>query len=365
MDNKKETLSDIDRARALFEYEMTGVLLNFQNEAEQMQGDVISEYMEMAVPDPRFEYSAPDIEIENINVDVSNSNNTVDAVIIQADSPKISITEFVAIDNFDSLSLNVSSKVDRSSFVHTVDDGLFKKPVTAMISDVINTDMVKKSIVEEIVYSDVSDPMKSLNEHIAKLKAGYKVTIGRNLEVKRPPRKIRNILTHSNANSMRMKLPKSDVDLSVFDSFSRKKDVQASSAVFVSVSVSYPTNSIALNPLDLASDENERKRNIDVETISTGHFNPPHTETVTVDRTDFPQVTESHSHRINSEAITSGKIGITDLSVDVGNINNDGKFAVPEMNTDTDIKADYPIIPEMPDLSGYYQDILDSVKAEL
>ena len=69
MENNKETLTDIDRAKELFEYEMTAVLLNLKGEFENVGKDIENEYLEMEVPEPKLEYASPELEAEGVRLE--------------------------------------------------------------------------------------------------------------------------------------------------------------------------------------------------------------------------------------------------------------------------------------------------------
>lgn len=69
MENNKETLTDIDRAKELFEYEMTAVLLNLKGEFENVGKDIENEYLEMEVPEPKLEYSSPELGAEGVRLE--------------------------------------------------------------------------------------------------------------------------------------------------------------------------------------------------------------------------------------------------------------------------------------------------------
>ena len=61
---EKQELTSIERAKALFEYEMTEVLLNFKNEVRAVKDSPAAEYINMEVPKSGVAYDAPDIAVE-------------------------------------------------------------------------------------------------------------------------------------------------------------------------------------------------------------------------------------------------------------------------------------------------------------
>ena len=74
-----EEQSSLERAKALFEYEMTEVLLNFRQEAATMKGRDSSEYLSMEVPSAGVEYAAPAVALEGIGYEDKDTRVTLDA----------------------------------------------------------------------------------------------------------------------------------------------------------------------------------------------------------------------------------------------------------------------------------------------
>lgn len=65
MENNKEALTDLDKAKEIFEYEMTEVLLGFKNEVKQnMHRDINAEYMQMETPSAGVEFTPPEVDIK-------------------------------------------------------------------------------------------------------------------------------------------------------------------------------------------------------------------------------------------------------------------------------------------------------------
>lgn len=88
-----EEQSSLERAKALFEYEMTEVLLNFRQEAATMKGRDSSEYLSMEVPPAGVEYAAPAVALEGIGYEDKDTRVTLDAETLRAEAPSdVSVT---------------------------------------------------------------------------------------------------------------------------------------------------------------------------------------------------------------------------------------------------------------------------------
>ncbi len=66
---EEKTLSDIEKAKELFEYEMTDVLLNFKNEVAALRKDPNADYLNMEIKKPEFTFEAPELEVKSAAVD--------------------------------------------------------------------------------------------------------------------------------------------------------------------------------------------------------------------------------------------------------------------------------------------------------
>ena len=92
MENNKETLTDIDKAKELFEYEMTEILLNLHGKFDNVGKDITSEYLNMEIEEPKLEYDAPEITLTGISYE-QQSSGKLEKVDLKADAVKIELPE--------------------------------------------------------------------------------------------------------------------------------------------------------------------------------------------------------------------------------------------------------------------------------
>ena len=92
MENNKETLTDIDKAKELFEYEMTEILLNLHGKFDNVGKDITSEYLNMEIEEPKLEYAAPEITLTGISYE-QQSSGKLEKVDLKADAVKIELPE--------------------------------------------------------------------------------------------------------------------------------------------------------------------------------------------------------------------------------------------------------------------------------
>lgn len=98
-EEKKPELTDIDKAKALFEYEMTQVLLGFKNEVKKMKAKDVSEYLGMDVPDAGVEYSAPEADVKGIGYTDAHSPEMQEITPQEAQiSVNVSVPEASVVD---------------------------------------------------------------------------------------------------------------------------------------------------------------------------------------------------------------------------------------------------------------------------
>ena len=82
---EKQEMTSLDRAKELFEYEMTEVLLNFKSEVSTMRGKAEPDYINREVPKAGVAYEAPDIAVEGIDYTESNTDIALDTDAVRAD----------------------------------------------------------------------------------------------------------------------------------------------------------------------------------------------------------------------------------------------------------------------------------------
>ena len=82
---EKQEMTSIERAKELFEYEMTEVLLNFRSEVSTMRGKAEPGYVNREVPKAGVAYEAPDIAVAGIDYTEENTDIALDTDAVRAD----------------------------------------------------------------------------------------------------------------------------------------------------------------------------------------------------------------------------------------------------------------------------------------
>ena len=82
---EKQEMTSIERAKELFEYEMTEVLLNFRSEVSTMRGKAAPGYVNREVPKAGVAYEAPDIAVAGIEYTEENTDIALDTDAVRAD----------------------------------------------------------------------------------------------------------------------------------------------------------------------------------------------------------------------------------------------------------------------------------------
>ncbi|MBR1481560.1 MAG: hypothetical protein IJ598_01185 [Ruminococcus sp.] len=105
----------IEKAKELFEYEMTEVLLNFRQEAASMKGTPSAEYLGMEVPSAGVAYAPAELTVEGIGYQQPDTAVALDTAAIQTDLPPVcvAVPETAAVE----LSTEATVEIDDSAFV--------------------------------------------------------------------------------------------------------------------------------------------------------------------------------------------------------------------------------------------------------
>ena len=82
---EKQEMTSIERAKELFEYEMTEVLLNFRSEVSTMRGKAAPGYVNREVPKAGVAYEAPDIAVAGIDYTEENTDIALNTDAVRAD----------------------------------------------------------------------------------------------------------------------------------------------------------------------------------------------------------------------------------------------------------------------------------------
>lgn len=109
MDNKQSALSDVERYKELFEYEMTEVILQLKGEFAKVSGkDLKLEHAQLSVPSIDLEVDIPSVELEPIVLKaqeitgIACESNTIPSVAIDKTNvscPTVPVVNIKALEN--------------------------------------------------------------------------------------------------------------------------------------------------------------------------------------------------------------------------------------------------------------------------
>ena len=116
---EKQELTSIERAKALFEYEMTEVLLNFKNEVRAVKDSPAAEYINMEVPKSGVAYDAPDIAVEGIGYTETAADVALDADALQIETSAAFGGEVPEVPEI-TLDSGFEAKLDEAAFAPAV-----------------------------------------------------------------------------------------------------------------------------------------------------------------------------------------------------------------------------------------------------
>ena len=88
MENKNENLTDIEKAKELFAYEMTEILLNFREEMAKPKANPDAAYLDAEVPAAQLEYAAPEIALKGIGYHMPEQTAPFEAAVLRAEAVK-------------------------------------------------------------------------------------------------------------------------------------------------------------------------------------------------------------------------------------------------------------------------------------
>ena len=464
--SNQESVSDIDKLKELFEYEMTGVLLHFKGETELTENDLLREYMEMEVPPAAVAFQLPESTVEDT---MKISFAEVGTIALVDFQPQAKEAEKLSIHYENPLPLQVKfdaihAEPDYDSCRVAGKSGEFKA---------VSVPELKKNTPPETINTAITNGLGGLlpsptlsGAEVLKVSDTMKKQEDTTVTVSVPEvadfRRFRSILTHSNAGEMRMELPDSKISADKLALPSKKEQKKA-----VSVQVKIPNHvgfSSVFAPLEVerqqfadgvASEFDAEKLKLSPKAESEEHiriqvaildsvrvfsgfaplkverrqfqsgvisainaekltllpktepkgnisiqagipddvrlspdFAPPEVDrqqfqketkfqpvsvangdfriqNVAIEQGQFPAVTLVQSVPDGGTKINGEKITKDSISVEMSPIQDEIPFSAPNLSTGTLAKAEYPDVPQKPDFSAYYQDILDSVKAGL
>ena len=115
MENKNENLTDIEKAKELFEYEMTEILLNFREEMAKPKANPDAAYLDAEVPAAQLEYAAPEIALKGIGYDVPEQNAALGTVSLQAEPVKQIAVSAAALNAPENVKIPAAAKLDSAA----------------------------------------------------------------------------------------------------------------------------------------------------------------------------------------------------------------------------------------------------------
>ena len=203
--DKKETIPEVDRLKELFEYEMTGVLLHFKQEQEIAENDLLREYMEMEIPSGAVKFQSPESKADSVQVPFAEVGKVaLGDVQLQAEDLTVSPIAYQNL-SLSEMKFQVVQPVleqeqlkiaGSSAQLSAVACPVLERSMSDMAESMANAckvgDFVSNLPLSGAELSQTSENMKTLERVTPEIDLP---------EVKRI-KKIRNILTHSSADSI-------------------------------------------------------------------------------------------------------------------------------------------------------------------
>ncbi|MBR6102527.1 MAG: hypothetical protein IKP95_08875 [Ruminococcus sp.] len=277
MEQNKETLTEMDKARELFEYEMTSILATLHGTFDNVGKDITSEYLEMEIEQPNLEYTSPEIALTGIGYEQPEAKNSIGEAKLEAGS--VSFTLSSELPSADKVSIGgIGSPVADYSSVRAA--------ITAETA----------SHIEQSFAAKLADVFAAPAEQ-KKIDLGVKVA-----EVKAP---------------VGFEIPKT--------------------AEKPSVGISVPAADI------------------------TAGFELSKVDKPTASISPLPSFSEASALKCVFELIAPE---ITGFGVD-SELVKEKSFAVPELPSYTFTVPERYDVPEKPDFSAFYDDVLDALRAEI
>ncbi len=99
---------DIDRIKELFEYEMTEVLLGFKREAVRFKRKDVSQYLDMELPPAGVDYVSSETELDSVDY---NEAKPIEPIDLSITAPEITKTDMPDIPKLSEISTDIKATV--------------------------------------------------------------------------------------------------------------------------------------------------------------------------------------------------------------------------------------------------------------
>ena len=329
--------------KALFDYEMTGVLLGFDEELQRESSAQIQELMEMEIPASTVAFERPELEITGMSAAVYDGSVRLEPVLA-ADAPEASLSvtlpEAMIAPQLSGEAPTVSLKAELPELPSQICPTLDRSRLdpTAISQETAALCKMPKAASLDKPRADLGDLRKTV-------RISGSVPTG----IKR----IRNVLAHSNASAMRTALPATAIRTD-FSLDHRMESVHLQ-VNMPGVAKGFTSPALHAEAKNSVPDAVKALRTEPVRLAEAG-------KGFVIDRNALPAV--------GSVAPTSAshdlKAGAEDVHIQVktDGINGIAGFAQPMAAPTVSSQVVYPEIPEKPDFSEYYKSILDSARSE-
>ena len=360
----KDQRSDADRLKEMFEYEMTGVLLGFQNEVRQNSEELFRPYQEMEIPDAHVSYQDQTPELEKIVMSehLFGEMRDLTEVTLDAEAPEIQLhCKMPGEVHPDAKKAELDIRVESVTLPEQTGKTLqFEQP--QLLAD---RNAVRERLADDALSVQPFEPQEKITVQMDA------VTIPGSAPMR--PRRIRNVLTHSNADALRMKLPKTDVK----PNFSKPSDMNGkvevhikkvpqkkfSAAVGTQIRLTRPAPVPDVKRFHFEGiSENTVEPRVKAKIPAKLQLHLQSGKALVPDRSAFPVLKEPHAPV--AAPMVKPSVEISGISEKIELPGFGESFRKPELVI-RNIETKYAEVPEKPDFSSVYKSIMDTVKAEL
>lgn len=329
-------LQTMEKTKLLFEYEMTSVLLNFRNEVKNLKGKDVSEYLDMEVPKASVDFTAPDIQLESVGF--------------------TQIPGRISFDTTASADIKASVNISELPEIHSVSVGMSCGDVSALplkTIDGVNIPTVSvpdisgcaAAVTEKTVAAAVPEKMVFSPEIKSQQLIMPDITV--------PDTEIQFSGIKTADLSGNITKPSIHIDDAQGFKTPVLPEVRA-----VSIENGSAFENVSISAIEMKNDVQLAEISVPVQevgVISLPEIQVKEISDVTPVIVDIPEKYSSVDIAAAPSVKKPDGIIIADISKG---------FCFPEIPPAETKTAEYPDIPEKPDFSAYYKDILDSLRAE-
>lgn len=374
--------SDIERTKALFEYEMTEVLLGFKKEAVRFKRRDVSEYLDMELPQAGVDYTSPDISLKGIEYSETDSIPPLDVSVNTPQSLKAGTSEFTDI-NAIKLRPIISSKPE----IIPVSGEMNIPQIEDIFSNIENAEL---SAVRLNLPETQSIKIEYDNNSISALSEGVPAVTVPEIKLQqseKPAITVPQTSAHKvqfnagalsvNGDVLLTEIPSVEVDVG---------KLSVGNIGQIGIQVSFPPQekndlSVSFEKISVEDLLSETDIQAEVPGICSvdADITPYYIQTadISVPAVDAYGLSYDIQPVPVSKTTAAADVSVLEISREAFDINAVKEFDInvsvpraepPVFSSVSDIETaavDYPDIPEKPDFSDYYSDILDSIKTEI